>query len=150
MASTPAVAADDRSAALNPRTAQHSEGECMQPMPATTPTGGSRPDRLRLLGFAGLIVLAGFGLAAAGGAPRLPSGLPRLEQVLAVLSGTTIPVEALVLVLIDVAWLTWAWIVGSLTLELAVTLAEAAAHGADWVRSLRRLADRMTLPLVRR
>ncbi len=121
----------------------------MHPIPAPQ-TGDPRPDRLRLLGFAALVALAGFGLAAAGGAPRLPSGLPRLEQVLAVLSGTTIPVEALVLMLIDVAWLTWAWIVGSLTLELAVTLAEAAAHGADWVRSLRRLADRMTLPLVRR
>src|SRR6266852_1613546 len=123
MASTPAVAADDRSAALNPRTAQHSEGECMQPMPATTPTGGSRPDRFRLLGFAGLVVLAGFGLAAAGGAPRLPSGLPRVDRVLAVLSGSALPVEALVLVLVDGAWLMWAWIVASLTLELVVITA---------------------------
>lgn len=121
----------------------------MQPGPATH-TGDSRHNRLRLLGFAGLIVLAGFGLAATGGPPRLPSVLPRLEQVLAVLSGTTLPLEALVLVLVDAAWVTWAWIVGSLALELVVTLAEAVAHGAGWVRSLRRLADRMTLPIVRR
>src|SRR6266851_2456253 len=150
MASAPVVAADDHPRRLaDPRIDLYSEGDNMHPIPAPQ-TGDPRPDRLRLLGFAALVALAGFGLAAAGGAPRLPSGLPRLEQVLAVLSGTTIPVEALVLMLIDVAWLTWGWIVGSLTLELAVTLAEAAAHGADWVRSLRRLADRMTLPLVRR
>src|SRR5882762_1629751 len=121
----------------------------MQPGPATH-TGDRRPDRLRLLGFTGLIVVAGFALAATGGPPRLPSGLPHIEQVLAVLSGTTLPLAGLVLMLVDAAWMMWAWIVASLALELLVTLAEPAAHGAGWVRSMRRLADQMTLPIVRR
>src|SRR5438045_5209862 len=121
----------------------------MQPTPATH-TGDTRPDRLRLLGFAGLILVAGFGLAATAGAPRMPVGVPRLEQVLAVLSGSTLPLEALVLALVDLVWLIWAWIVGSLALEFAVTLAEAATHGARWVSSLRTVADRLTLPLARR
>ena len=54
----------------------------MQPGPATH-TGDRCPDRLRLLGFTALIVVAGFALAATGGPPRLPSGLPHIEQVLA-------------------------------------------------------------------
>jgi DNA-binding SARP family transcriptional activator/LysM repeat protein len=121
----------------------------MQPILAAA-TGDPRRDRLRLLGFVGLIVLAGFGLAAAGGGPRLPVGLPRPEQIRAVLTGSSLPVDALVLVLVDVAWLMWAWIVGSLALELVVTTAEAVVQGARWVRSLRGLANRLTLPLMRR
>ncbi len=121
----------------------------MQSRPATH-TGDTRPDRLRLCGFIGLIAFAGFGLAATAGPPRLPTGLPRLDQTLAVLSGSTLPLDALALVLVDIAWLTWAWIVGSLALESVVTLAEVATHGARWVGSLRRLADRLTLPLARR
>jgi DNA-binding SARP family transcriptional activator/LysM repeat protein len=122
----------------------------MQPLPASPHNADPRLERLRLLGFAGLVALAAVGLGAAGGPPRLPTGLPRLEQVLAVLSGSTLPVEALVLVLVDAAWLMWLWIVGSLALELLVGAAEAFGHGAGWVRSLRRLADRVTVPLVRR
>ena len=121
----------------------------MQPGPATH-SGDTRLDRVRLLGFTGVIAFAGFGLAATAGPPRLPAGGPRLEHVLAVLSGSTLPIDGVVLVLADVAWLVWAWIVGSLALEFAVTIAEAAAHGAGWVKSLRRLADRLTLPLARR
>src|SRR5258707_2084536 len=121
----------------------------MQPRPATQ-TGDTRPDRLRLCVFIGLIAFAGFDLAATAGPPRLPTGLPPLDQALAVLSGSTLPLDALALVLVDIAWLTWAWIVGSLALESVVTLAEVATHGARWVGSLRRLADRLTLPLARR
>src|SRR5579859_1493585 len=122
----------------------------MQPLPATTGADEPRHERLRLLGFTGLVVLAGTALAAAGGPPRLPAGLPRFDQVVAVLTGSTLPIAMLVLVLVDVAWLMWLWIVGSLALELLVSIAEAAAYGASWVRSLRRLADRLTVPLVRR
>src|SRR5712692_9642266 len=98
----------------------------MQPRPVSAHNGDTRPDRLKLLGFTGLVVLAGFGLAAAGGLPRLPAGWPRLDQLLAVLSGSTLPVEALVLVLVDAAWLMWAWIIASLALELLLIIAEAA------------------------
>ena len=106
--------------------------------------------RERLIAFGGLLLIAGLGLAAAGGPPRLPSGLPRWGEVLAILAGSTLPVEPLALLLVDLAWLLWAWIVGSLVLELVLVLAEALAHGAAWVRSLRQLADRLSVPLVRR
>ena len=106
--------------------------------------------RARLIAFGGLLLIAGLGLAAAGGPPRLPSGLPRWGEVLAILAGSTLPVEPLALLLVDLAWLLWAWIVGSLVLELALVLADAVAHGAAWVRSLRQLADRLSVPLVRR
>jgi len=76
---------------------------------------------VRLLGFAALVVLAGVGLTAVGGSPRVPADLPRLEQVRAVLSGSTLPVEALVLVLVDAAWLMWLWIVASLVLANRLT-----------------------------
>jgi DNA-binding SARP family transcriptional activator len=122
----------------------------MQPIPGPTHNAQPGRQRLRLFGFAGLLLLAGIGLGAAGGPPRLPSVWPRLDQVGVVLSGSSLPVEVLVLVLLDLAWLMWLWIVGSLALELLVITAEAVAHGAAWVRSLRKLADRMTLPLVRR
>lgn len=122
----------------------------MQPIPVRTPTADPRSIRVRLLGVAGLMVLVGAGLGAAGGPPRLPAGLPRPDQVLGVLSGSTLPLETPLLVLVDVAWLMWLWIVGSLALELLVVAAEAFAHGAAWVSSLRGVADRLTVPLVRR
>ncbi|HLZ27855.1 MAG TPA: LysM peptidoglycan-binding domain-containing protein [Chloroflexota bacterium] len=107
-------------------------------------------ERVRLLSFGTLVLLAGIGLGVVGGAPRLPDGLPRLDQLTAVLSGSTLPLQALSLVLLDLAWLMWVWIVASLGLELAVVAAAALAHGAGWVHALRRLADRVTFPLARR
>jgi nucleoid-associated protein YgaU/two-component SAPR family response regulator len=107
-------------------------------------------ERVRLVGLAALMLAAGLGLAASGGPPRLPSGVPRPGDVLAMLGGSTLPLEAVALVLVDVAWLLWVWIVGSLVLELLLVLAEAVAHGAAWVRSLRAIASRLSVPLVRR
>jgi len=107
-------------------------------------------ERLRLLGFATLMLLSGVGLGIVGGVPRLPDGAPRLDQLTALLSGSTLPAQPLSLVLVDLAWLMWAWIVGSLGLETLVVAAEALAHGAAWARLLRRLADRVTFPLARR
>src|SRR5207249_1521239 len=48
------------------------------------------------------------------------------------------------------AWLIWLWVVGSLALRCAVVAADALGHGAGWARGLRRLSDRVTLPIVRR
>ncbi|MCA1648280.1 MAG: LysM peptidoglycan-binding domain-containing protein, partial [Chloroflexi bacterium] len=122
----------------------------MQPLPTTPHIAARGRERLTLFGLALGMLLAGLGLAAVAGLPRLPADVPRLAHVSAVLSGSTLPLEALVLVLVDATWLMWLWIIGSLALELLVVGAEAATRGAAWVGSLRRLADRMTLPLVRR
>ena len=76
--------------------------------------------------------------------------MPEVEQVGEVLSGSTLPMTALALLLVDVAWLAWAWSVLSVVLELALLLAELVAFGRGWVRRLRRVVDRRSVPLVRR
>ncbi len=93
----------------------------------------ARRERLKLVGFAALMLLAGGALAEVAGPPRAPADLPRWGQLVATLSGATLPVEPLALLLLDVAWLLWIWTIGSLCLELLVVVAEAAAHGAAWV-----------------
>jgi nucleoid-associated protein YgaU/DNA-binding SARP family transcriptional activator len=107
-------------------------------------------ERVKLFAFCVLMLCAGVGLATFAGLPRWPANLPRLEQVVAVLSGSTLPRDAVVLVLVDLAWLVWVWIMASLGLELLIAAAETVARGAMWVASLRRIADRLTIPLVRR
>ena len=109
-----------------------------------------RGGRLRLLGIGATLLLTGVGLAAFGGPPRLPSELPRPEQVATVLTGTRVPLDGLALVLVDVAWLAWGWSVLSLVLELLLLAAELAAYGRGWVVALRHLVDRLSVPLVRR
>jgi two-component SAPR family response regulator len=109
-----------------------------------------RAGRLWLLGFVGLMLIAGLALAAAAGPPRLPSEAPRPDSLLALLGGTTLPVDGLVLLLVDIAWLAWCWTALSLVLELVVMAAELLAFGRGWVRNLRQVADRLSMPLVRR
>jgi nucleoid-associated protein YgaU/DNA-binding SARP family transcriptional activator len=110
----------------------------------------ARRERLNALGLVALLALAAVGLAVVGGPPRLPGGLPRPEQISALLSGASLPVEPFVPLLLDLAWLMWTWIVGSLAIELLLVAAESAARGAAWVRSLRAVADRVSFPLARR
>jgi DNA-binding SARP family transcriptional activator len=107
-------------------------------------------DRAWLAALAALLVVAGVGLAKLAGPPRLPTELPSAESVLQMLSGSSVPLQGLALVLIDVAWLAWAWTVLSLVLELLVLAAELMAYGRGWVGTLRQVADRMSVPLVRR
>src|SRR5690349_6965373 len=110
----------------------------------------ARDDRLRLVGFMAVLILAGVGLAGVAGPPRLPEMLPRWTDVAAVLVGSTLAIEPVALVLLDAAWLLWMWLSASLVLELALVTLELLAYGAAWVYSLRRVADRLSMPLVRR
>lgn len=109
-----------------------------------------RRERAKLVGFAGLMLVTAWALAQVAGAPRWPAELPRWSQLVATLSGSTLPLELFAFVVIDAAWLLWLWIVASLGLELLLVLAEVAAHGAAWLVSLRAAADRLSVPLVRR
>src|SRR5262249_44924998 len=94
-------------------------------------------DRARLAVICAALVAAGLGLAVAAGPPRVPAELPSSEAVLRILTGTTLPLDGLALVLVDVAWLGWAWTVLSLLLELLLVLAELVAYGTHWVGALR-------------
>ncbi len=51
---------------------------------------------------------------------------------------------------VSLAWLIWAWLVVSLTVELALALADHLAPRSDWVRSLRVASRRVTAPIARR
>jgi DNA-binding SARP family transcriptional activator len=113
-------------------------------------SAAGRRERLRLFGFAALMLLAGLGLAAAGGLPRVPGSLPGLQDVTSALSGSTLPLQPIVLVLVDLAWAMWLWIVASLAVELVLEAAEVFTRGAAWVGSLRRVADHLTFPFARR
>jgi LysM repeat protein/DNA-binding SARP family transcriptional activator len=110
----------------------------------------ARRERVRLAAFIALMLVAGFALRAVAGPPTLPSRLPSSVQIRDVLGGAVIPLDTLAAVVAALAWLIWLWVTASLALELLLVAAEAAAHGAVWVRRLRRVADRLSMPLVRR
>jgi nucleoid-associated protein YgaU/two-component SAPR family response regulator len=110
----------------------------------------ARRERVRLATFIALMLVAGFVLRAVAGPPTLPNHLPSLVQVRDVLGGAVIPLDTLAAVLAALAWLLWLWVTVSLALELLLVAAEAAAHGTAWVRALRRVADRLSMPVARR
>src|SRR6266851_3750018 len=49
-----------------------------------------------------------------------------------------------------VGWAFWAWAWATVLLEVAVNLADAATHGATWVRAARGALRPVTVPFVRR
>ena len=121
-----------------------------QPSPFERRELDTRRQRVTLGSLCLLMLAVGLAFAVIAGPPRLPDRLPSLDDIVATLAGSTLPVDAVVLLLVDVAWLLWIWIVGSLCLELALVAAEVFARGAGWVRQLRSVADRLSVPLVRR
>ena len=90
------------------------------------------------------------GLLRFSGPPRLPSPWPTWGDVAFALQGTYVPLDAIGYLLAMAAWLLWGWVVASALLHTAVVAAEALSHGAAWVRPLRALSNRVTLPVVRR
>ena len=104
-------------------------------------------------GLVGLAIGLGLGaviLYAIDGPPRLPDQLPSWDVVLLTLQGSSVPYSALVYLLVTAAWAIWAWVVASLVLRLIVVSFDVMLHGAGWIRPLRSISDRMTLPVVRR
>jgi len=110
----------------------------------------SQPTRLQLLGFAVVLAASGVALYAVAGPPHLPSRLPNWQTILVTLQGSDVPLDALSYIFTTAAWIVWLWIVGSLVLRLIVGIAEMLSHGAEWARTLHRLSDRVTLPIVRK
>lgn len=105
------------------------------------------------LGLATLVL--GLGLMAVvlrvvAGPPRFPQDLPSLDAVVFVLRGSDPPLAAMTYLLTMAAWVLWLWMVGSIILRLVVVSAEVATRRPRWVRSLRTVSDRLTLPIVRR
>ena len=107
-------------------------------------------ERLQLVGLCAVVAGAGALLAVTAGGPRVFPDVPRLQDVVETLSGSMLPVAELQLVLVDVAWLVWLWIVASLGLELFIAAVEMAAAGAQWVHQLRTFSNRVSVPLARR
>ena len=109
-----------------------------------------RQSRLGLIGLTLGLLVGAVVLHAVAGPPRLPSDLPSWAGLAATLRGSYLPPEAVAYLLTTGAWAVWAWLVASLILRLIVVGAEAVARGAAWVRALRAISDRVTLPIVRR
>jgi len=83
--------------------------------------------------------------------PTLPDHLPSPFALEVWLQSPGTPLEMVSALARDAAWLVWLWAALSLLIELLLVGAEATpARGADWVRALRRIADRAALPLARR
>ena len=84
------------------------------------------------------------------GPPHVPRHLPTWDTAVSILRGSYLAPEIVASVLTTTAWIVWLWIGASLTLRLLVGVADTVARGAVWVRRLRAISDRVTLPLVRR
>src|SRR5690349_14751916 len=96
------------------------------------------------------LAAGGAALLAVAGPPHLPSALPNRAALTTTLSGSYVPPEAVVYVVVTAAWVLWAWLSLSVALRLVVLGAEAVAQGAAWVGALRLISDHATLPIVRR
>lgn len=117
----------------------------------------ARPvERARPEGLVGLVLL----LAATGSALTVLAGPPDLGHLPALPSWETLevlarspnpPLHGMLEVALLVAWLVWGWVAASVTIELALALAEGGpAKGAAWLHRARAIADRVTLPVARR
>lgn len=109
-----------------------------------------RQHRLGLLGLVVGLAIGGTTLLAVAGPPRLPAELPNRVIIASTLNGSYLPPEAVAYVVTTAAWMIWGWLTLSLALRLIVLGAEVIAYGAAWVRALRLISDRVTLPVVRR
>lgn len=105
---------------------------------------------VELAGLSLFLVAIGAVLYRLAGLPQLPAGIPSRADVFATLQGSELPTGFIVYALTVLCWGFWGWTVGSMALRLVLRAADAFAPGASWVRSLRRLSDRVTLPVVRR
>jgi len=103
-----------------------------------------------LLGLVAGLAIGGATLLAIAGPPHLPAELPDRTSLARTLNGTHLAPEAVRYVVTTVAWVIWGWLTLSLALRLVVVGAEIVAQGASWVRALRLISDRLTLPVVRR
>lgn len=109
-----------------------------------------RQHRLALLGLVVGLAIGGTTLLAVAGPPRLPAELPNRVIIASTLNGSYLPPEVVAYVVTTAAWMIWGWLTLSLALRLVVLGAEVIAYGAAWVRALRLISDRVTLPVVRR
>ncbi|HEX2034569.1 MAG TPA: LysM peptidoglycan-binding domain-containing protein, partial [Chloroflexota bacterium] len=118
-----------------------------------TPQSGAGAPRTGGASLAGLLLALAAGgwlLYRLSGRPRLPRSLPAPEAIWQALQRPDLPLDAALPVLAALAWALWLWLVVSVVLRLAVLAADGLTQGAAWVGALRRLSDRLTLPVVRR
>ena len=115
----------------------------------TVALNAGRPRRvLAALGLLGLLAGVPVFLSAIAGPPRLPSHLPSWVELEVVLRGPELPLGAVAYLAAMAAWLTWGYLALSIGLQIAALVAETVSSG-QWVRALRRVADRLTAPMVR-
>lgn len=105
---------------------------------------------LGLLAFLAIIAACGYVLWRSVGLPHLPAVLPDGSEILRTLRGSELPLPAVIYLLGMVGWGLWLWVISTLVLRLLLAVADVLTRGAQWVRSLRALSDRITFPAIRR
>ncbi len=87
------------------------------------------------------------------GLPHAPDPsltIPDGATVEALLRSRHPPLDGVIYVVGTLSWLVWGWLVLSLALQIAASMAERVGAGAAWVGQLRTVADWLSVPLVRR
>ncbi len=87
------------------------------------------------------------------GLPHAPDpslSVPDGATIEALLRSQHPPLDGVIYVVGMVSWLVWGWLVLSLALQIAASMAERVGTGAAWVGQLRTVADWLSVPLVRR
>jgi LysM repeat protein len=117
-----------------------------EPVPRATHWAGLVSYLLVLAGsLAALLLVIG-----APEAPGLPDHLPSPFAVEVWLQSPGPPLDVVIALARDTAWLVWVWAAASLAIEVLLALAEASpVRGARWVHLARRVANGIALPLAR-
>lgn len=100
-----------------------------------------------------LLIAFAAALSVLVGLPHAPDrslSIPDGATVEALLRSRHPPLDGVIYVVGMVSWLVWAWLVLSLALQIAASMAERVGTGAAWVGQLRTVADWLSVPLVRR
>ncbi len=116
-------------------------------------TAASQDGAVGLRVLVPLLVIFAAALSVLVGLPHAPDpalSIPDGATVEALLRSRHPPLDGVIYVVGMVSWLVWAWLVLSLALQIAASMAERVGTGAAWVGQLRTVADWLSVPLVRR
>lgn len=96
------------------------------------------------------LTLGGAALALTAGLPHLPATIPSWERLRQILQGTDVPLAGTGYILTTLAWAIWAWLAGSLLLQLLSVPVERLGRGPAWVRGLSTVINAVSAPVVRK
>src|SRR5205814_10475522 len=93
--------------------------------------------RKDLLSLVLVLLAVAVGLYAVGATPLVPSTAPGAGDIGQALLRSDADASVIGLILVDAAWLIWAWLVFTLVFRVLIDAADVASRGAGWVVALR-------------